>query len=737
MSVTTRSATEPEVLPADPLAKLPAVVLALGVGLGAVLFWVPLRGVTPREATGLGLISVLPLPTLLGAAVLTLTFVATLALRRPTPWLLGAQIVVTVVALHTLAQVMEPIARFPTVWQHSGFIEYITRTGSVGTDMDARFSWPAFFAFVGFLAESVGVHDLNSVFKWAPVFIQLLYLLPLAMIVRVMKANWRAKWFAVWLFPVANWVGQDYVAPQAFGYLIYLLFLAILLTWFRPSVLRTRLGGKRGKGDEPGRVYTFLFGPKTPGEEPVRDVGLWEKRSLVILLVVLLVVGTAAHQLTPYLLIASCAALTIVGRCTLRGLPVIGGVIYLAWISFMAYGYWRADPGSTLFAGGGNPIATILESTSGRIGFGDPDLGKIQRLRIVIVLVIMALTVVGLLRRRIRGIDDRVALILLIVPISSFGLQSYGGEIALRTYMFMLPGAVFLAAYAFYPDPKPVPVVRAGPRRQRVRRWGPTVMASTFALLLMGGFMVVRYGNEAFEQVRPSELRAIDAMLEDAGDKPVPMVWVSGEVVTNGDAASATPQGPWGYRSFERFSYVRVEFAQEPYRTKLMATPPVAPTPAEAASRRPSVDEIVAKMQENPGSYLFSSRTNDTYQVLNFGLAADWNSRLVREIKESGQFTEVYSGPDASVYKLVEQRGEPAKRPTPTGLIIGVSNWTPAGLIYLPVLIGVLTARELRRIRLSPDQWTRLRPYTVVAFPLFVGFVAIVVERFLTLKGSP
>ncbi|GAB2809749.1 hypothetical protein GCM10022221_03920 [Actinocorallia aurea] len=735
MSVTTRSASEPEVLPADPLEKLPVVLLSLCVGLGAVLYWVPLRGVTPRDANGLGLISVLPAPTLVGAAVLTLTFVATLALRRASRPLLGAQVVLVVFALHTLAQIMEPVARFPTVWQHAGFIEFITRTGSIGTNLDARFSWPAFFAFVGFVAKAVGVTDFNQVFKWSPVVIQLLYLLPLAMIVRVMKANWRAKWFAVWLFPVANWVGQDYLAPQAFGYLVYLFFLAILLTWFRPAVLRTRIRGKRGRGDEPGRLYSFFFGPKTPGEEPVREVGLWERRFLVLLLVVLLLVGTAAHQLTPYLLIASSAALALVGRNELRGLPIIGGVIYLAWISFMAYGYWGYDPKGTLFAGGGNPLQTILESTSGRIGFGDPDLGMIQRLRIVIVLVVMALTVIGLLRRRFRGIDDRVALILLIVPISSFGLQSYGGEIALRTYMFMLPGAVFLAAYAFYPDPKPVPVVRSAPRRQRLRRWGPTVLASTFAVLLMGGFLVVRYGNEAFEQVRPGELRAIGAMLDDAGGKPITLVWMSGEIVTLEAASSQTPQGPWGYRNFEDFTYSATHFAQEPYRTRMLQKPPVGPTKSEARERRPNVADVIAAMQEEPGSYLYSSRTNDTYQVLNFGLAPDWNQRLIAEVKASGKFKEVYAGGDASVYKLVEQKGEPAERPTPTGLVVGISNWTPAGLIYLPVLLGVLTARELRRIRLTPDQWSRLRPYTVVAFPLFIGFLAIVIERFITLKG--
>ncbi|WP_344822457.1 hypothetical protein [Actinocorallia longicatena] len=733
-----RATATPEASPADPLERLPVVVLSLLVGLGTVLYWVPLHGVTPRSADGYGLIKVLPLPTLLGAVVLVAAFVFTLSLRRAAPLLLGVQIVITVVSLHALAQVMEPVARFPTVWQHAGFIEYITRTGEIGTNLDARFSWPAFFALVGFLTKAVGVSDLNTVLKWSPVVMQLLYLLPLSMIVRVMKANWRAKWFAVWLFPVANWVGQDYLAPQAFGYLLYLFFLAILLTYFRPTVLRTRRAGRRGTGSEPGRLYSFFFGPKLPGEDPVMVVGRWERSFLVLMLVAILITGTAAHQLTPYLFIASAGALVIVGRCELRGLPILGGVIYIGWISFMAYGYWAPSPKNTLFAGGGNPLQTLLQSTSGRIAIGDPALGEIAMLRIVLVLVVMLLTLVGLIRRRARGIDDRVAFILLIVPVSTFGLQSYGGEIALRTYLFMLPGAVFLAAYAFYPDPKPVPVVKAIPRIQRVRRWIPTVVATGAAVLLAGGFLTVRYGNEAFEQVRPGELRAFDSMITDSRGKPITVVWVTGEIVTNAEAASNTPQGPWSYRHFELFKYTNSKFAQEPFAAQLLKKPPVQPTAAQLAARKPTLEGIEQDMQLDSNSYLYSSRINDEYQTLNFGLPQDWGTRLRAQLDASPKFKRVFADRDAAVYKLATPPDVPAEAPVvPKGLVIGISPWTPAGLIYLPVLLGVLTARELRRIRLDDTELRRLRPYSVIAFPLLLGLLAIVVERFITLGGIP
>ena len=42
----------------------------------------------------------------------------------------------------------------------------------------------------------------------------------------------RAVWAGVWIFFATNWVGQDYFSPQGLVYALYLVVLAILLTWF-------------------------------------------------------------------------------------------------------------------------------------------------------------------------------------------------------------------------------------------------------------------------------------------------------------------------------------------------------------------------------------------------------------------------------------------------------------------------------------------------------------------------
>jgi len=55
-----------------------------------------------------------------------------------------------------------------------------------------------------------------------PLAMDLLCLVPMGMIASRMRASWRAKWFAVFIFSVGNWVGQDYFSPQSLNYLLYL-----------------------------------------------------------------------------------------------------------------------------------------------------------------------------------------------------------------------------------------------------------------------------------------------------------------------------------------------------------------------------------------------------------------------------------------------------------------------------------------------------------------------------------
>lgn len=736
MNVTVRAAGHPEgrseSTPPAPRVGRPVLFGIIGLmTLGTLLFWVPLRNVDMDAMSGHGLISVLPVATLIGAAALVLAFMWTLALPRPRVLLLSLQILILLCSLHGVTLALEPIARFPTSWQTAGLIEYVMRNGDVSWTLDARFSTPGFFAFMAFLAKAVGQNDLEPLLRWAPPVINLLYLVPYVLILRVLRATWRAKWLAAFLFLAANWVGQDYLSPQAFAYLLYLFFVAILVNWFRHHDERLQRPGRRRSGETRERtggfwrVYNWLFSVKDPGELPAPQVAVRQQSILLFLLFGLILVGTAAHQLTPFLMTASCAGLVVARRCSLRGLPFIAGIVYAGWISFMTVGYWVSRK-KELIDSIGDLLGNLTQSTSGRISNSSPQIADIQQLRILITLVIVTLAVAGLLRRRARGIDDRVALVLMLVPFSSLGLQNYGGEIALRIYFFMLPAACLLVAYLFFPAPFDAPAVRDPKIRIRFGRLrtGPwrhvpaVAAASLFALALTGGFLTVRYGNEKFEQVRESDIRAFETML-DVHRGPIGVVWLTGE---DAAATGGNPNTmPWGFRDWERFQYT-----------------PVLANRANPGDVTPIVTAMQQQAAGGAGAFFITTRSNEDAQVLNTSLARDYATRMRAALDAAAsqpapKIKKVFGDRDAAVYGLVQQPA-PAPVPGPTGLGLRSSPWTPAGMVYLPVLLGVLLARELRRLRLPPNDLRRLRPLTVLATPLLLSVVAVIVERFIVIK---
>ena len=67
-----------------------------------------------------------------------------------------------------------------------------------------------------FVTKITGAKSAISFANWCAGSIRGLYLLPLMMIFRRATNDRRLIWLAVWTFYIANWIGQDYLSPQAF-----------------------------------------------------------------------------------------------------------------------------------------------------------------------------------------------------------------------------------------------------------------------------------------------------------------------------------------------------------------------------------------------------------------------------------------------------------------------------------------------------------------------------------------
>jgi hypothetical protein len=666
----------------------PAVAIGVLGLAGFVLFFASLRHVRLGQMNGLGLLSVLPHGAIAGVVILALAFTLGVALPRPHPVGLAAGLAALVICLDGVTTFIEPEPRFPTAYQIAGFIQYISSTGHATPGLAAYFSWPGFFALVSMVTGAAGTHGLLGLMRVWPMIINLACLPPFFLIMRNLRIPWRAQWVAGLLFTVGNWVGQDYLSPQSFNYVLYLVFLAILVNWFTEPRLSA---GPHVVVSGLTRLHRRTFGILRPGERAPRPASTGQRAFLLAVLIAIFAVSTISHQLTPFYLVGACTALVLVRRSTLPGLPVLLGVILIGWVSFAAVDYWSGHM-SNIFGGLGNLGANVTSSVGGRL-MGSTQVHLVTlHAREGVAAVIVGMAILGLLRRRRKGFDDRVVIALFFMPILSIGLQSYGGEMALRIYLFLLPAAAILAGCFFFADPK------AGRAN-----WRAMPVLALCAAVLPVAFILVRYGNDAFEQIPTGEVAASNWIYShDAQGARIQ--WLSSSPTVDN-----TPEMPWSYQDIGKVLYLPVQA-------------PVHPA---------SVSGLVHGLRSSgPGTYLITTRTQETYLEQAAGYPAGWGSRFSRLMRAEPGVRVVFSNSAATVYTLQWPPGaHPRPLPPNGGRGSPTTIVSVLGVVLLFTLIGVLLAREFLRVA-RPRATRLIRPLTVASVPLLLLVLGDVVLRF-------
>ncbi|MEU7001203.1 hypothetical protein [Nonomuraea sp. NPDC046570] len=686
-------------------------VLALRVSPG------PLRGVNPADIDGLGLISAMPLSAFAAIALMIIAFFVTVTQSTDRKFLLLFQIAAITFALHGAGAIVADEPRFPTAYVHAGFVDFIARTGETAASIDARMAWPGFFALFAFVTKAAGITDLTPILMWTPLLSNLLYLLPFVMILRQVVATTRARWFAALLFVLVQWIGQDYFSPQGFTFAIYLAFVAILLRWFGRVEPRTKPVAAKGLRKLLGKLDAML-----PGELAITGTFRADKLLMLLLMVALFVAATASHQITPFMMLGVLTAFLLFRRTSLTwGLPFFFGLMVLAWISYQTVGFW-ANNLDTLFGGLGRILENLQRNTGDRIAGSDPEHAMVLQARLGILAAILVFAAAGLFRRVRRGVFDRAALILLTVPVLALGLQSYGGEIGLRIYMFALPGACLLAAYAFFPN---LPADSADardetvPMRKRNVRFNPQLtrrvsiaLAAIFSIVFAMAFLVARYGNEKFERVTSGEVAAMRYVYDH--DKPsARVIYLVPKI-----GPEVTPTLPWGERDLELVNF------------SLQGLVHKDPT---------IIANVVGKLKSSPrNTYLAVSTAQVSYLQLNEGYPDDWGQRFRAALDASKDIKRVYSNEDAALYtwkKFVKGTETPEPQPY-AGVGDPTSPWTPLGVAALGVTWLALFAYEVIRLQ-GRDRAPRARRHILmVAIPAFVVSILVIAERFIAIGLS-
>ncbi|GAB7034452.1 hypothetical protein JCM4914_59130 [Streptomyces platensis subsp. malvinus] len=466
---------------------------------------------------------------------------------------------------------------------------------------------------------------------------------------------------------------------QGFTYLLHLCFIAILLVWFRAP---------------PGEA-----GRRRPGEAAVLPAGPGRRATLLAVLLALFTASVAGHQLTPFVMLGVLTVLVAARRCTLSGLPLLLGVLVAGWVGFLAEPYWSGHF-DELFGGLGGVGANVTSSVTDRITGGDPTHQLVLCTRVALAGGVLALACWGVLRRRAAGFAERSLPTLAFVPFLAFGLQSYGGEMALRVFLFALPGACTLAALALFPQ------------ATTARRTLGPLAALLAGLLLTAGFLVARWGNEPFERVRPGEVAAMDHVY--AHDRPtVRLLWLSSDPVD-----SVTPAMPWGAKDMERVEYV----------------PTLAPrAPATVAPL------VTALRKAGPRSYLIVNHGQAESLRLDSAYPRGWEQRLRAALDHRPDLRRVFGNAHAALYALKQRPPgtAPAPHPGPAGPRVTLTPWSVLGALSLLALLAVLTLREFLRVTApapTARQHRRLQALFWFAVPLLLAFLASLVQRFVTMS---
>ena len=400
-----------------------------------------LFGADLSRMAGLGLLNALPPAYFVAFALLLAGFVA--AVSRPVlaPRLLWLYVLALIVVLHGTTPLLYDEPRYSWTFTHLGVINSIADTGAVDRRVDIYSNWPGFLALTAWFSRVSGLAPAAYA-EWAQAFFNLANVAAVRFALRGVTANERLVWTATWLFLLGNWIGQDYLAPQAFAFVLAVVILGLALRSELPANV-PRIRAALWLARAVGRLRALLpHGRLVP--EPRRASPLSPRGALLVGGLCYLAV-VVSHQLTPVVLLISVTALALITRRLPLWIPLVMALVELSWVA-LAWPY--VDEHYDVF----DPDPASSAAPAGyELGGGLPGLALVaQAARIELVLV-AGLAVAGLVRRLRARRWDLGAASLVVAPLLIVGLNSYGGEGRYRFYLFALPWLCFFAAVACAP----------------------------------------------------------------------------------------------------------------------------------------------------------------------------------------------------------------------------------------------------------------------------------------------
>jgi len=568
-------------------------VLAL---LAAAALWVlGFWGADPRAMTDLGMLSLFTAPVAAGLVLLVTSFV--LALRRHArEWVLGAHVVTLVLLVHGTPAVLFGTLRYSWAWKHVGIVDYILRTGSVDTTIQALsiyHNWPGFFAGSALLTDLVGEQSALTLAVWAPVAFNLGNLLALRFVVRGLTDDRRLVWLSVWLYFVTTWVGQDYFSPQAMAFLLYLFLIGLGLRVLRIARRRRAVA---------------------PASTVVGGSAVSRPAVLVVMVLVMAVIASS-HQVTPLMMVMTLVALCVLRQFRGWYVPVLAVAVTVGWAVTVARGY-TVPHVTDLVTGLGEPTQNAQQTFAKAEHLSGAQILVSRGGRAVTGLAGLA-AVVGLVRLLMRRNLDLAAVVLMALPVTLLFVTGFDGEALFRVVLFSAPFVAYFAAAAVYPGPPKQPGPVAESRR--------ALAAAVLVVALLPGFLLGYYGKDQANYFPPDEVAA--ARYVYAHGPP-------GSLLVEG-----TQNYPHQFLDYERFVYVPIVGEPEASRARI--------------ERHPAA--VLFEWLDDPryrSGYVLITRGQKIDAATSGSLPRGFLDRVEARLRVSPWFRVAYETPDGVVFEL-------------------------------------------------------------------------------------
>jgi phosphate starvation-inducible membrane PsiE len=648
------------------------VVTALIVVISLALWGDSLRYVDISAMNDLGFVSVLPIGCYIALGALTLGFcIALLGGRERAPgWILAFCLLALIFMLYGLPTLVEQSPRFQVVYWLAGHTDYLLSTGTVDPNFDAYFNWPGFFVLTGMLTQLAGLKAVTDLTPWASLLYNILYLPPIYMIYTTATRDRRLIWLGLWMFYITDWVWQDYFSPQGLNLFLYLLIIALLLKWFKTShatakystvwtspdarmiaietrpvsvratlkLVQARARAVVNSGAHPVKTMVGA-GPRLRAwfalyEGPSSQQSRRRRIGLVVVILGIFLFSVSSHPITPFFIILSVAALAYCGQITPRWLPILMAVIVIGWDTTIAWPYMAGHIVSDL-SSFGNLGASTTANVSDHLSVGSAQHQFVAQVRVLLTAAVWGLAVLGAaLRWRRDSIwyagdaswgsgslfaHDIKYIVLAVSPMIMVAVQPYGGEMAMRSFLFTLPLVAFFAAAAFC-----TPDVGMGLRFSSALS---TVVTAGACLILLAAFMFARYGNERADYYTYNESAAVAYVYSVA---PADSLFLQGWIGT-----------PWRYTGLESYVYF-----------------PLYPGYGDArALRAHRIEGIIniASREQYPRTYIIFTRSQRAQAEMFYSVPASDFDTVEQDLLATGKFVLIYHNPDADVLVYVRE----------------------------------------------------------------------------------